>query len=56
MLSAADNELLCRVGPGTIMGDFMRQYWMPAVRSDELPSPDWVRTSSPSARLLATLG
>ena len=40
MLSAADNELLCRVGPGTIMGDFMRQYWMPAVRSDELPSPD----------------
>jgi phenylpropionate dioxygenase-like ring-hydroxylating dioxygenase large terminal subunit len=22
------------------MGDLMRQYWMPAVRSDELPSPD----------------
>jgi phenylpropionate dioxygenase-like ring-hydroxylating dioxygenase large terminal subunit len=22
------------------MGDLMRQYWMPAIRSDELPSPD----------------
>jgi nitrite reductase/ring-hydroxylating ferredoxin subunit len=40
MLSAADNELLCRVGPGTPMGEFMRQHWLPAVRSDELPSPD----------------
>ncbi|HEY7465532.1 MAG TPA: Rieske 2Fe-2S domain-containing protein [Dehalococcoidia bacterium] len=40
MLSAQDNEDLCRVGPGTLMGDLMRQFWMPAVRSDELPSPD----------------
>ena len=40
MLSTQDNEILCRVGPGTHMGDLMRQYWMPAVRSDELPSPD----------------
>ena len=40
MLSAADNDLLCRVGPGTLMGEFMRQYWIPAVRSDELPAPD----------------
>src|SRR5688572_9387617 len=40
MLSTADNELLCRVGPGTFMGDLMRQYWIPAVRSDELPAPD----------------
>jgi phthalate 4,5-dioxygenase oxygenase subunit len=40
MLSAADNELLCRVGPGTPMGTLMRQYWIPAVRSDELPAPD----------------
>ena len=22
------------------MGNLMRQYWMPAIRSDELPSPD----------------
>ena len=30
MLSSEDNELLCRVGPGTPMGNFMRQYWIPA--------------------------
>ena len=40
MLSATDNELMCRVGPGTPMGNLMRQYWMPALLSDELPSPD----------------
>jgi phthalate 4,5-dioxygenase len=40
MLSAADNALLCRVGPGTPMGKVFREYWIPAVRSDELPSPD----------------
>jgi phenylpropionate dioxygenase-like ring-hydroxylating dioxygenase large terminal subunit len=40
MLSQADNDLLCRVGPGTLMGNFFRQYWIPAVRSDELPAPD----------------
>src|SRR5437899_2136879 len=40
MLSAADNELLTRVGPGTAMGNFMRQYWIPAMKSEELPSPD----------------
>src|ERR1043166_9757388 len=40
MLSPADNEYLCRIGPKTPMGDLMRQYWMPAIRSDELPAPD----------------
>ena len=40
MLSVQDNELLCRVGPGTPMGELFRQYWLPAVRSDELPGPD----------------
>src|SRR4051794_19994062 len=40
MLSKTDNELLCRIGPGTPMGNFMREYWIPAVRSDELPSPE----------------
>jgi nitrite reductase/ring-hydroxylating ferredoxin subunit len=40
MLSKDDNELLCRVGPGTPMGNLMREYWMPAIRSDELPAPD----------------
>jgi phenylpropionate dioxygenase-like ring-hydroxylating dioxygenase large terminal subunit len=40
MLNAEDNELLCRVGPGTPMGNLFRQYWLPAIRSDELAAPD----------------
>ena len=40
MLSPEDNEILCRVGPGTPMGNLMRQYWIPAMRSDELSAPD----------------
>ncbi|MFT3907564.1 MAG: Rieske 2Fe-2S domain-containing protein [Steroidobacteraceae bacterium] len=38
MLSQADNEALTRVGRGTPMGDFMRQFWIPACKSDELAS------------------
>ena len=40
MLSQTDNEILTRVGPGTPMGNLLRQYWMPALLSDELPAPD----------------
>jgi len=40
MLSIEDNEILTRVGPGTPMGELMRRYWIPAVRSDELTEPD----------------
>jgi phenylpropionate dioxygenase-like ring-hydroxylating dioxygenase large terminal subunit len=40
MLSVEENELLCRVGSGTVMGEFMRQYWIPAMLSSELPTPD----------------
>jgi phthalate 4,5-dioxygenase oxygenase subunit len=40
VLSAADNEALTRVGPGTLMGTLMRQYWLPALLSSELPGPD----------------
>ena len=36
MTTASDNETLTRVGPGTPMGDFMRQYWIPAAMSSEL--------------------
>lgn len=35
-----DNELLCRVGAGTPMGQLMRQYWIPALLSTELPQAD----------------
>ena len=40
MLTAEENELICRVGPGTPMGDVMRRYWHPLIISDELPEPD----------------
>jgi phthalate 4,5-dioxygenase len=40
MLSAQDNELVTRVGRGTPMGELMRQYWVPAMLSSELPRPD----------------
>ncbi|MDJ0921717.1 MAG: Rieske 2Fe-2S domain-containing protein [Henriciella sp.] len=31
-----ENEFLTQTGPGTPMGELMRQYWFPAMRSDEL--------------------
>jgi phenylpropionate dioxygenase-like ring-hydroxylating dioxygenase large terminal subunit len=37
MLSHEENELMCRVGPGTGMGEVMRRAWMPALLSSELP-------------------
>ncbi len=40
MLSVEENELICRTGPGTPMGNLMRQYWIPCMLSSELPSPD----------------
>jgi phthalate 4,5-dioxygenase oxygenase subunit len=40
MLTKEDNELLTRVGPGTPMGDALRQYWIPVFQSDQLPEPD----------------
>ena len=40
MLSAEDNELLTRVGPGTPMGELLRRYWTPALLVSEVPEPD----------------
>src|SRR5687767_9930565 len=40
MLNKEDNQLLTRVGPGTPMGKLLREYWLPAMMSAELPSPD----------------
>ena len=40
MLDVEENEFLTRIGPGTPMGDLMRQYWLPALLSRELPAPD----------------
>ena len=40
MLNAADNELLCHVGPGTPMGQFLRRFWIPVLHCSQLPGPD----------------
>ena len=40
MFSERDNEDLTRVGPGTLMGDLMRRYWIPFLLPEELPDPD----------------
>src|SRR5262249_1482594 len=40
MLKQEENELITRVGPGTPMGNFLREYWVPALLSAELPGPD----------------
>lgn len=40
MLSREDNELMCRVGPGTRMGEALRRYWVPILSSYQLPAPD----------------
>src|SRR5499427_8598174 len=40
MLTREENDALCRIGPGTLMGNLMREYWVPALLSSELPSAD----------------
>src|SRR6266481_605290 len=40
MLKTEDNELITRVGPGTPMGALMREYWVPAMLSSEVPAAD----------------
>ncbi len=40
MLTAEENEALCRVGPGTPMGNVLRRYWTPAFQLGDLPEPD----------------
>ena len=58
MLPAEDNELLTRIGPGTPMGNLMRQYWTPALLSSELPRPecDPVRVLLLGEKLIAFRG
>ncbi len=36
MTTQSDNDLLTQTGPGTPMGELMRQYWIPALKSSEL--------------------
>ena len=38
MLTAQENKALTEVGRGKPMGEFMRRYWIPAAKSEEMPS------------------
>jgi phenylpropionate dioxygenase-like ring-hydroxylating dioxygenase large terminal subunit len=55
MLTHDENELLCRTGPGTPMGNLMRRYWIPALFSHQLPERDGapLRTMLLGERLVA---
>src|SRR5947209_11424137 len=55
MLRKEQNDLLTGTGPGTPMGDLFRQYWIPALLSEELPENDCppVRVKLLSERLIA---
>jgi len=55
LLGTADNELLTQTDPGTPMGTYFRRYWLPALLSSELPTPDGppVRVELLGERLVA---
>lgn len=40
LLTQEENQLLCRVGKGTPMGELLRRFWLPVLLTDELPEPD----------------
>ena len=54
MTTQAESEILTQTGPGTAMGDLMRQYWIPAAASSEITADgDPVRFMLMSEKLIA---
>jgi phenylpropionate dioxygenase-like ring-hydroxylating dioxygenase large terminal subunit len=55
MISREENEALTRTGPGTLMGELFRRYWLPALLSSEVAEPDCapVRVKLLGEKLLA---
>ena len=55
MLTPEENEFLTRTGPGTPMGKLFRNFWLPILLGEELPSPDCppVRVTILGERLVA---
>ena len=39
MISQAENDRLCRIGPGTPMGTVFRRFWLPICTADRLSAP-----------------
>jgi len=54
MTTKAENKILTQTGPGTTMGELMRQFWIPAAKSSELVADgDPVRLMLLSEKLIA---
>ena len=53
MLSQEENELICRVGPGTPMGNLFREYWLPAMLSRRAARARQRSRARPDARRAA---
>jgi phenylpropionate dioxygenase-like ring-hydroxylating dioxygenase large terminal subunit len=54
MMNKTDSEILTRVGPGTMLGNLMREYWIPAAMSSELkPDGDPMRLMLLGEQLIA---
>jgi phthalate 4,5-dioxygenase oxygenase subunit len=55
VLSAKDNELLVRTGPGTPMGELFRRFWLPIMLATDIGGPDSdpVRVTILGERLVA---
>ena len=55
MLTQQENDTLTQTGPGTLMGDLFRRYWLPALHDWELPEADCppVRVKLLGERLIA---
>ena len=43
MLTPEENEMLTRVGPGTLAGELLRRYWHPVAIAAELPKDNPVK-------------
>ena len=52
MLSSENNDLLTLIEPGSIMGNLLRHFWMPALLEEELREDDCSRLE----RAAQTLG
>ena len=39
-MTREQNEQLTRTGPGTLLGDLFRRYWIPALLAEEIAEPD----------------
>jgi len=40
MLSREENDILCKTGPGTPMGELFRRFWIPALPTSDIPDAD----------------